>query len=81
MSTERDLMVFRDELSNTGRKLTTAFLRRQQKFAQSSSWFGYLLSKRPNKEEDFANFCGLLRKAELYLNFPFNLNCLDVDRT
>ena len=24
MSTERDLMVFRDELNNTGRKLTTA---------------------------------------------------------
>ena len=35
-------------------------------FTQSSSWFWNLLSKRQNHEEDCANFCGLLRKAELY---------------
>ena len=32
----------------------------------------WTFSKRPNHEEDCANFCGLLRKAELYvvlLNF------------
>ena len=29
----------------------------------------HLLSKRQNHKEDFANFCGLLRKAELYKNF------------
>ena len=27
--------------------------------------FTFLLCKRPNHENDFANFCGLLRKAEL----------------
>ena len=27
----------------------------------------YLNSKRQNHEEDCTNFCGLLRKAELYL--------------
>ena len=29
--------------------------------------FKVQLSKRPNHEEDCANFCGLLRKAELYI--------------
>ena len=29
-------------------------------------WFGRLVSKCPNREEDCTNFCGLLRKAELY---------------
>ena len=29
--------------------------------------FGRLLSKCPNHEKDCANFCGLLRKAELYV--------------
>ena len=33
----------------------------------SSSWFGRLLSKCPNHEEDCASFCGPLRKAKLYL--------------
>ena len=45
-----------------------AFLRRPQNFAQSSSWFWNLLSKHENHEEDCANFCGLLRKAELYFD-------------
>ena len=48
---------------------SSAFLRRPQKFAQSSLWFGRLLSKCPNHEEDCEKFCGLLRKAELYLTF------------
>ena len=42
------------------------FLRRPQKFEKSSSWFGHLLNERPNHEEDSANICGFLRKAELY---------------
>ena len=45
---------------------SSAFLRRLQKFAQSSSWFWRLLSKFQNHQEDCANFWGLLRKAELY---------------
>ena len=45
----------------------TAFLRRPQKIVQSALWFWRLLSKCQNHEEDFANFCGLLRKAELYV--------------
>ena len=32
---------------------------------QSSSWFEHLINKRPNHEEDYANFCDFLRKAEL----------------
>ena len=34
-----------------------------------------LLSKCPNHEEDCANFCGLLRKAEqgIIFNLPLNL--------
>ena len=40
--------------------------RSPQKFAQYSSWFGHLLSKCPNYEEDCLNLCGLLKKAELY---------------
>ena len=43
------------------------FLKRPQKFAQSSSWFWHLLSKRQNHKEDGTNFFGILRKAELYL--------------
>ena len=45
------------------------FLRRQQKFAKLSPWFWHLFSKRQtqNHEDDCANFCGLLRKPELYL--------------
>ena len=35
---------------------------------QSSSWFWRLLSKCQNHEEDYANFCGLLRKAELSID-------------
>ena len=42
-------------------RLSSDFLRRPQKFA-----FWRLPSKRQNHEEDCANFCGLLRKAELY---------------
>ena len=45
----------------------SAFLRRPQKLAQYSWGFGHLLSKRPNHKDDCANFCGLFRKAELYL--------------
>ena len=45
---------------------SSAFLRRPQKIVKSSLWFWHLLSKRQNLEEDFANFCGLLRKTELY---------------
>ena len=30
-----------------------------------SLWFWNLLGKRQNHEDDCANFCGLLRKAEL----------------
>ena len=36
-----------------------------KKCAQSALWFWNLLSKRQNHEDDCANFCGLLRKAEL----------------
>ena len=36
------------------------------KFAQSSSCFGNLLSKRPKYEEDFFKFCVFLRMSELY---------------
>ena len=50
-----------------------AFLRRPQGFAQSSSWFWHLLSKRQNHEEECSNFCGLLRKAELYVLWPLIL--------
>jgi hypothetical protein len=39
--------------------LSSAFLRKPHKFAQSSSWFCQ------NHEEDCASFCGLLIKAEL----------------
>ena len=41
------------------------FLRK--KFAQFSSCFVHLLSKRPDHEEDFFKFCVLLRKSKLYL--------------
>ena len=41
---------------------SSAFLRKLQIFAH----FWHLLSKHQNHEEDCANFCGLLRKAELY---------------
>ena len=46
-------------------KMNKAILRRPRNFAQSSLWFGRLLRKCPNHVEDCANFCGLLRKAEL----------------
>ena len=36
-----------------------------QKFAQSSSCFGNLLSKRPKHDEDFFKICVFLRKSEL----------------
>ena len=66
-----------------------SFSEKATKFAKSSSWFWHLLSKRQNHEDDFANFCGLLRKAELYSNYyiylsfsclftqdiPFKLSC------
>ena len=35
-------------------------------FEATLIWFEYLLNKRQNHKEDGANFCGLLRKAELY---------------
>ena len=35
------------------------------------SWFWHLLSKRQNHKADCANFCGLLRKAELYQLISF----------
>ena len=47
---------------------------------KSSAWFGHLLSKRPNHEEDFFKFCVLLRKSELYFGriedtkSPFEIN-------
>ena len=35
-----------------------------KKIVPSSSWFGHLLSKRPNHEEDFFKLCVFLRKSE-----------------
>ena len=32
--------------------------------AQSSTWFGRIVSKCPKHEEDCANICGLLGKAK-----------------
>ena len=46
-----------------------AFLRRPQKFVQSS-WFA--LSKRANYEEDCPNFCGLLKKADVVYERPLS---------
>ena len=43
------------------------FLRSTQKFAQSSSFFGHLLSKLPKHVEDFFKFCAFLRKSKLNL--------------
>ena len=44
---------------------------RFEKYAEfekkSSSWFIHLLYKRPNHEENFSQFCDLLRKSELYM--------------
>ena len=40
---------------------------RPQKCVQLSLWFWYLLSKCQNYKDDCSHFCGLLRKAELYL--------------
>ena len=37
---------------------------------QSSSWYWRLLGKFQNHEEDCANLCGLLRKAEFYNWMP-----------
>ena len=37
-------------------------------YLQSSSWFWRLLSRCQSHEEDCANFCDLLRKANLYTN-------------
>ena len=42
-----------------------SFSEKAAKFAQSSSWFWRSLSKFQNHKDDSANFCGLLRKAEL----------------
>ena len=42
------------------------FLRSIQIWKKSSSWFGRLLSKCTNHEEDCTNFCVLLRKSGLY---------------
>ena len=53
-------------------------MRRPQKFAQSASPFWRLLSKCQNHEADPANFCGLLRKAELY---PFTSSFQSILRT
>ena len=61
--------------------MNKAILRRPQNFAQSSLWFGRLLRKCPNHEEDFANFCGLLRKAELYKLVQTCLKQLDYRNT
>ena len=44
---------------------SSAFLRWPQKFPLSALWFWRLLSKCQNHKADCANFCGLLRKAEL----------------
>ena len=46
-------------------------MRRPQNFAQSSSWFWRLLSKCQNHKDDCANFWGLLKKAELYIQSHF----------
>ena len=45
---------------------SSAFLRRPQTLTQSSLLFWRLLNKCQNHKENHANFCGLLRKAELY---------------
>ena len=47
--------------------LKYSFLRRLQKFMQSALWFRCLLSKCQNLKAECANFCGLLRKAKLYI--------------
>ena len=46
--------------------LKFSFSEKATKFAQSSLWFWRLLSKCQNHKDDCTNFCGLLRKAELY---------------
>ena len=43
-----------------------AFLRGPKKIATSFLWFWHLISKHQNHKENGANFCGLLRKVELY---------------
>ena len=53
--------------------LSSAFLRRSQNFAQLSLWIWHLLSKLQNHEDDCANFCGLLRKTELYVQNIFTV--------
>ena len=42
-------------------------MRSPQKFAQSSLRFWHLLSKFQNHKDDCVHFCGLHRKAELYV--------------
>ena len=42
------------------------FLRSTQNLKKSSSCFGHVLSKCTKHEEDWANFCVLLKKSELY---------------
>jgi hypothetical protein len=39
------------------------FLRSTQKFAQSSSYFGHLLSKRPKYEDDFFHILCVSQKV------------------
>ena len=51
--------------------LKFSFSEKATKFAQSSLWFWRLLSKCQNHKDDCTNFCGLLRKAELYLARSF----------
>ena len=47
--------------------LSLDFLRSTHNLKKSSSWFGLLLSKCTNHEEDFFLNCVFLRKSELYL--------------
>ena len=52
-------------------KLSSDFLRNTHNLKKSSSCFGRLLSKCLKHEENYANFCVLLRKSELYkTQFP-----------
>ena len=43
-----------------------SFSEKVTKIGTISSWFWHLLCKRQNHKADSTNFCGLLRKAELY---------------
>ena len=40
----------------------------------------YLILKRQNHEEDCANFCGLLKKAELYIPEIWFICCRSVKK-